>query len=462
MTQEVTTSSLGVRAARNLANTTKTPPQMAAITPRWLLRLLPWAEVEAGTYRVNRVRVLGEQHERLRIPVESGRALMSGESLRQLPLFSELSPESAERLAESFTSLQVAVGEAVISEGSGGDQFYVVADGKLEVTRRASTGAPLSLGMLRGGDYFGEIALLREQPRSATVTAVTPSVLLMLPRRDFERMVEADPSVREALESAVEERLGEPSEQEIALASGHDGEPELTATFIDYDLHPREYSLGVVQTVLRVHTRVADLYSSPQDQTREQLRLTIEAVRERQEWEFLNNSEFGLLNSVSEAQRVTTRTGPPTPDDLDEMLSLVWKDPAFFLAHPKAIAAFGRECTSRGVPPPTSTIMGTSFLTWRGVPLIPSDKIPVSGPEENLSTSILLMRVGEDRQGVVGLHQPTLGDARAPSLVVRVNGVDQRGVINILVSLYSSVAVLSADALAVLEQVEVGHYRDGR
>ena len=106
--------------------------------------------------------------------------------------------------------------------------------------------------------------------------------------------------------------------------------------------------------------------------------------------------------------------------------------------------------------------MGTSFLTWRGVPLIPSDKIPVSGPEENLSTSILLMRVGEDRQGVVGLHQPALGDARTPSLVVRVNGVDQRGVINILVSLYSSVAVLSADALAVLEQVEVGHYHDRR
>ena len=117
MTEELTTSSLGVRAARNLANTTKTPPQMAAITPRWLLRLLPWADVEAGTYRVNRVRVLGEQHERLRIPVESGRAMMSGESLRQLPLFSEISPESAERLAESFTSLQVAVGEAVFARG---------------------------------------------------------------------------------------------------------------------------------------------------------------------------------------------------------------------------------------------------------------------------------------------------------------------------------------------------------
>ena len=50
---------------------------------------------------------------------------------------------------------------------------------------------------------------------------------------------------------------------------------------------------------------------------------------------------------------LSTRTGAPTPDDLDELIARVWKEPAFFLAHPRAIAAFGRECTRRGVPPPT-------------------------------------------------------------------------------------------------------------
>jgi hypothetical protein len=61
-----------------------------------------------------------------------------------------------------------------------------------------------------------------------------------------------------------------------------------------------------------------------------------------------------LLHSVDPAMRISTRYGAPTPDDLDELLALVWKKPSFFLAHPKAIAAFERECTWRGVPPVNS------------------------------------------------------------------------------------------------------------
>src|ERR1700728_4185675 len=121
--------------------------------------------------------------------------------------------------------------------------------------------------------------------------------------------------------------------------------------------------------------RVSDLYSQPFDQVQEQLRLLIEKVKERQEGELINNGEYGLLASAAPSQRIRTRKGPPTPDDLDELLTKVWKEPGFFLAHPRAIAAFGRECTRRGVPPPTVTLFGTPFITWRGIPLIPSDKI---------------------------------------------------------------------------------------
>ncbi|MFM7578519.1 MAG: hypothetical protein ACKO5Q_16490, partial [Microcystaceae cyanobacterium] len=113
----------------------------------------------------------------------------------------------------------------------------------------------------------------------------------------------------------------------------------------------------------------------PHDQIHEQLRLTIEILKERQESELLNNSEYGLLNNIVDTQRVQPRTGAPTPDDLDELLIKVWKEPAFFLAHPKAIAAFGREATRRGVPPATVSLFGSQFITWRGVPLIPSDKL---------------------------------------------------------------------------------------
>ena len=163
----------------------------------------------------------------------------------------------------------------------------------------------------------------------------------------------------------------------MRVACSQRDESELPQTFVDYEEQPREYFLNAVSTVLDVHTRVSDLYSSPHDQIKEQLRLTIETIKERQESELINNPDYGLLASVHDDQRIFTLTGAPTPDDLDELLTKVWKEPGFFLAHPLAIAAFGRECTRRGVPPPTVSLFGSQFLTWRGVPLVPSDKLPI-------------------------------------------------------------------------------------
>jgi hypothetical protein len=216
----------------------------------------------------------------------------------------------------------------------------------------------------------------------------------------------------------------------------------------------------VVQTTLRVDTKIVDQYSSPYDQLEQQTRLAVEAARERQEWEMVNNPEFGLVNNVAHNMRIPTRTGPPTPDDLDELISLVWKEPAFFLAHPRAIAAFARECTRRGVPPPTISMFGCPFLTWRGIPIVPDDKMSVYYDHGVRKSRILLMRVGEERQGVVGLHQPSVGNTDVPSLAIRYNGVDNFGISAYLLSLYFSVAVLVDDALGMLEDVEVGRYHE--
>jgi len=117
--------------------------------------------------------------------------------------------------------------------------------------------------------------------------------------------------------------------------------PVLPKTFVDYEEKPREYHLSTIQTVLRTHIRITDLYSNRFDQPREQVRLVVEAVKEREVWELINHPKFGLLHEVSPRQRIEARKGTPTPDDLDELLTLVWKEPAFFLAHPRAIAAFG-------------------------------------------------------------------------------------------------------------------------
>jgi Phage capsid-like protein len=293
---------LGDRAARQLANATKTVPQMLTITPRWLVHLLPWVPVEAGIYRLNKVR----------------------------------------------------------------------------------------------------------HPESVDVAC---------PPRD---------------------------------------ESEVPQTFVDYEDNPREYFLNAVTTAVDVHTRVSDLYSSPYDQIKEQLRLTIETIKERQESELINNPDYGMLANVADGQRVATLTGAPTPDDLDELIVKVWKEPAFFLAHPRAVAAFGRECTRRGVPPATVSLFGSQFITWRGVPLIPSDKIPL----EDSRTKILLLRVGEDRQGVVGLYQPGLTGEQSMGLSVRFMGISRNAIASYLISLYCSLAVLTDDALAVLDDVEVGKFHD--
>lgn len=244
--------------------------------------------------------------------------------------------------------------------------------------------------------------------------------------------------------------------QDVLVACAKRDESELPQTFVDYEEQPREYFLNAVSTVLDVHTRVSDLYSSPHDQIKEQLRLTIETIKEKQESELINNPDYGLLANVAPEQVIYPLTGAPTPDDLDELLTKVWKEPAFFLTHPLAIAAFGRECTRRGVPPPTVSLFGSQFLTWRGIPLIPSDKVPVADGK----TKILLVRVGDKRQGVVGVYQPGLAGEQSPGLSVRFMGINRSAIASYLISLYCSLVVQSDDALAVLDDVEIGKFHD--
>jgi len=244
---------------------------------------------------------------------------------------------------------------------------------------------------------------------------------------------------------------------DVQCSPPRDRDADLPETFVDYEEQPREYFLNAVTTVLDVQTRVSDLYSHPFDQIQEQLRLLIEKVKERQEGELINNPEYGLLANTAPSMKISTRKGAPTPDDLDELITKVWKEPAFFLAHPRAIAAFGRECTRRGVPPPTLTMFGSPFLTWRGLPLVPSDKVPF---DEAGKTKILLLRTGEKKQGVVGLFQPGVPGEVTPSLSVRFMGINRKAIASYLISLYCSLAVLTEDALGVLEGVEVGKYHE--
>jgi hypothetical protein len=260
------------------------------------------------------------------------------------------------------------------------------------------------------------------------------------------------------LEAGIFRRNRVVEDKTIEVLCSREQESAIPSTWAQYEEKPREYRLTSINALVNVDTRIGDLFSKPHDQTREQLRLTIETVKERQENELLNNADYGLLNNVPDAQRVSTRKGAPTPDDLDELLTKVWKEPSFFVANPLAIAAFGRECTRRGVPPPTVTLFGSPFLTWRGVPLIPSNKVHIAG--KTPKTRILLVRVGERKQGVIGLFQPGLTGEQSPGLSVRFTGINEKGLASYLISLYCSASVLSDDAIASLDNVEVGHYHE--
>ena len=458
--------SLEAKAARNLATTTKTVPQLQGITPRWLLSLLPWVQVESGTYRVNRVKVVIPPDERITAIIERKHAKLEPEQLRAFSLFRSLDESLLERLAGQLTSEKADVGQIVVPAGEYGSKFFIIVQGKVEISGIGDNGKKDRAALLGASDYFGELSLGEAPKSQAVVKALTNSLFLTIDHTKLEALLRDTPELRKALIAALEERAqlrdiaNQYGEKAITVKLGKHGEDEIPGTFADYEEDPREYDLSVLQSIVKVNTRVSDLYGTPIDQLREQLRLTIESIKEQQEWEIINNKDFGLLASAAKAQRIPTRSGPPIPDDLDELISRVWKKPAFFLAHPKAIAAFGREATRRGVPPPTVPLWGSGFITWRGIPIIPSDKSPIVGANEQSAgkTSILLVRVGEKDQGVVGLHHAGLPGEQLPSLSVRLTGIDNKAIASYLLSLYFSVAVLTDDALGVLENVDLGNY----
>jgi hypothetical protein len=333
---------------------------------------------------------------------------------------------------------------------------YLIAHGKLTKIGPGKYGEPTELDVLADGDYFGDQEWVESHDTwGYSVKAVTPCTVLILPRQALDEVAGQSEALRDHVEgyrAQADQPQNAHGEALIETTAGHAGEPELTTTFADYETTPREYELSVAQTVLRIHTRVADLYNNPMNQVQEQLRLTIEALRERQEDELMNNPDFGLLHNADFSQRISTRTGPPTPDDLDELLATVWKDPQVFLAHPRTIAAFGRECNSRGLYPQSVDLGGHLMPAWRGIPVLPCNKIPVS---KTRTSSILLLRTGLEKQGVVGLHQTGLPDEVQPGLNARFMGIGEKGITSYLVSAYYSAAVLVPDALGILENVEI-------
>ncbi|WTW98936.1 family 2B encapsulin nanocompartment shell protein [Streptomycetaceae bacterium NBC_01309] len=454
-------SSLATAAARNLASTTKSAPQMQEITSRWLLRMLPWVEAKGGTYRVNRRLSYTVGDGRIEFVQDGARVRVIPRELGELALLRGFENEPVlNAIADRCVQREFRAGEVLVEHGNAAAGIHLIAHGRIRQTSVGKYGDEAVVAVLADGDRFGEDALLDADAQWAyTATAESGGTLLTLSRADFDAVLATAPDLREHLRqfgSLALQSQNKHGEAEIALSAGHTGEPALPGTFVDYELNPREYELSIAQTVLRIHTRVADLYNGPHDQTEEQLRLTIEALRERQEYELVNNREFGLLHNAAFKQRIQSHDGRPTPDDMDDLLCRR-RGTKFFFAHPRAIAAFGRELNARGLYPDHVDLGGQSVPAWRGVPILPCSKIPIT---KDNTTSILAMRTGEDKQGVIGLHQTGLPEEYEPGLSVRFMGINEQAIMSYLVTTYFSAAILVPDALGVLENVEIGRRTD--
>lgn len=133
------------------------------------------------------------------------------ERLKRFTILSKLSEEMLRELSTSqFATENIPAGRDVVIEGDHGDKFYIIARGRVEVLRRGSTGQNERVRVLEDGDNFGELALLRDTPRNATIRTVIPCIFLTLTRQHFQTLLDRSPEVREAILRQESERSQTP------------------------------------------------------------------------------------------------------------------------------------------------------------------------------------------------------------------------------------------------------------
>jgi CRP/FNR family cyclic AMP-dependent transcriptional regulator len=122
--------------------------------------------------------------------------------LRQVPLFSQLSHRHLRHLADHAEEVRYGANRAIVRQGTRGDSFFVVAEGSATVRRGTR-----AVGKVGAGDFFGEMALLDGQPRSASVIADTPLVTVRLTRAAFNRALDTNPSMARGIMAELAARI---------------------------------------------------------------------------------------------------------------------------------------------------------------------------------------------------------------------------------------------------------------
>ena len=236
--------SLGTEAARTLTTTTKSVPQMRGITPRWLLRMLPWVEAKGATYRVNRRLTLTIGDGRLTFVNVGDDIRVVPTELRELPLLRDFTDDAAlSALAERFEQQEYGPGDLIVQKGQARDRLFLLAHGKVQKLGTSEFGDPVVLDVLAGGSYFGNEVLTGQTSEwDFTVKAVTPCTVLVLPAQSFQQMNGQSDSLRahiSAMIDAVEKDgvnlLGYTMWAPIDIVSASSGEMDKRYGFIYVD-----------------------------------------------------------------------------------------------------------------------------------------------------------------------------------------------------------------------------------
>ena len=162
----------------------------------WLIEFLPWEKVLTNYYKIAQIKLVNNKIlEKLSNSknvnmFEVIDSYFLSDVLKSVPLFKDLSEEIIKKLLAGIYYKEVNAGDIIVKQNDPAKTFYIINNGCFDVTIRGVDGKDLLIRSLTGGDYFGEIALLYDVPRQATITAATPGGLMVLNKETFEKVIE--------------------------------------------------------------------------------------------------------------------------------------------------------------------------------------------------------------------------------------------------------------------------------
>jgi len=204
---------------------------------------------------------------------------------------------------------------------------------------------------------------------------------------------------------------------------------------------PKYINLIPIETILKIPSNILEIANSPNNQYTDQLDLSVQKIKEEQE-NFYINGQSGIFEYCKQHNKLIYSNNHISPNSLDELMSHVWIKPTFFLMHPKALSTFSKICNKQSINLNTIDLFGHPFISWRGLPIITSDKIEV-----NNETYVYLIRSGESENGVIKLYN----DNSDNGFFIRKNETDNSGLNYTRISLYTNIAIIDTDSICAIK-----------